>query len=257
MRNCAISMLAFAALATNTHAFMGGAPAFMRGAVSGLRTTGATTTALRSLNMAAGQVPIQITGQNIDVTPALKDYINEKFGRALSKTGKRVTKCDVTLVYDKNPAIAEPNQVQVTLFAKGAQIRAHKGLDDMYAAIDQVSDTVKRKLRKYKERVIESHRKGSSDVADVTDEDIQAFMEFNQDVEQEMKAADVFDVPAPDMSKIVKTSFNMDPVTVAEAVLCLEYTDHSFYAFRNKDNGNKACVVYERNGGGIGLIEQE
>jgi putative sigma-54 modulation protein len=59
------------------------------------------------------------------------------------------------------------------------------------------------------------------------------------------------------MSKIVKTSFNMDPVTVAEAVLCLEYTDHSFYAFRNKDNGNKACVVYERNGGGIGLIEQE
>ena len=41
--------------------------------------------------------------------------------------------------------------MQVTLFAKGATIRASKKTHDMYASIDEVSDLVKNKLVKYKE----------------------------------------------------------------------------------------------------------
>lgn len=257
MNRKAISILAFAAMATHTHAFIGAAPAFLRGAVGGILAPPVATGVRPLRMMAAGQVPILITGNNIEVTPALKDYVNEKFGRALDKVGKRVTKCDVHLTYDKNPSIGAPNHVEVTLFAKGAQIRAHKNLDDMYATIDEVSDTVKRKLRKYKERIIQSHRTGSSEVADITDDDIKGFMAFNEEVEQDMKNAEMFDLPAPDMSKIKKTNFNMTPITLEEAVLCLEYTDHSFYAFRNKNNGNKASVIYERNGGGLGFIDLE
>lgn len=51
--------------------------------------------------------------KSTQVTPAIKDYVTDKFGKALSKVGSRVTKCDVHLVYDKNPAIPEPNHVEV------------------------------------------------------------------------------------------------------------------------------------------------
>ena len=41
-----------------------------------------------------------------------------------------------------------------------------------------------------------------------------------------------------------------------QAVLCLEYIDHDFYVFKNKQGG-KISVVYKRNNGGVGLIEPE
>ncbi len=49
----------------------------------------------------------------MQVTPALKKYVTDKFSNALSKVGKRVTKCDVHLIYDKNPSVPEPNHVEV------------------------------------------------------------------------------------------------------------------------------------------------
>jgi putative sigma-54 modulation protein len=205
----------------------------------------------------AANVPILITGNNIEVTPAIKDYVNKKFGKALEKVGQQVTKCDVHLTYDQNPAIPSPNHVEVTLFAKGATIRAHKNNDDMYASIDEVSDTVKRKLRKYKERIIDSHRKGKAEAKGVSAEEITMFEEFNTEVMEEMKKSDIVDVAPPDMSSIAKKSFDMEPISLEEAVLCLEYIDHDFYVFKNKDNDNKVQVIYNRKSGGIGVIEPE
>eukprot|EP00961_Rhodomonas_salina_P216443 2923680-Rhodomonas_salina.5 len=70
---------------------------------------------------------------------------------ALAKLGKKVTKCDVHLVVDKNPSIEKPAAAEVVLSVKGTIIRTSKQTHDMYASIDAVSDSVKRKLRKYKE----------------------------------------------------------------------------------------------------------
>jgi len=39
------------------------------------------------------------------LTQPLKDYVNDKIGSALSKAGRKVTRCDVTLTVDKNPSI--------------------------------------------------------------------------------------------------------------------------------------------------------
>ena len=84
--------------------------------------------------MAAGpKVPIQITGNNIEVrsklclydsrklfpyflfqvTPAIRDYVNDKIGSALSKVGRRVTKCDVHIIFDKNPSDPTPASAEV------------------------------------------------------------------------------------------------------------------------------------------------
>lgn len=51
-------------------------------------------------------VPIVITGTNIDLTSALEDYVNKKLERPLSKiSGIKETECEVFLNVNKNPKV--------------------------------------------------------------------------------------------------------------------------------------------------------
>jgi len=206
------------------------------------------------LRMVSGSsaVPIHITGNNIEVTPAIRDYVNSKIGLALSKVGKRVTKCDVHIIYDKNPSITNPAHAEVTLFAKGQTIRASKKTHDMYASIDEVSDMVRSKLVKYKERIIDSHRKGALEPAMEASE----LADYAQDNEEVSKELGLLPTPAVDMSIVKKKKFRMDPISVEEAILSLDFIEHDFYVFKNAATG-KINVVYKRNRGGVGLIEPE
>lgn len=53
------------------------------------------------------KVPITISGDNIDLTPALSDYVNEKVDRTLGKLSSvsGVSNCDVFLTVNKNPKV--------------------------------------------------------------------------------------------------------------------------------------------------------
>jgi putative sigma-54 modulation protein len=50
-------------------------------------------------------------------------------------------------------------------------------------------------------------------------------------------------------------SFDLDnAISVDEAVFALDYVDHDFYVFKNKET-DKVTVVYKRHTGGVGLVE--
>ena len=100
------------------------------------------------------------------LTDALKSAVNEKIGNALSKVGKKVTRCDVMLTVNKNPSIEKNQEIEVVISVKGAMLRTKETEHDMYASIDAAADSVKRKLRKYKERIIDAHRAGRPEAAD-------------------------------------------------------------------------------------------
>ena len=53
------------------------------------------------------KVPITISGDNIDLTPALSDYVNQKVERTLGKLSSvsAVSNCDVFLTVNKNPKV--------------------------------------------------------------------------------------------------------------------------------------------------------
>jgi hypothetical protein len=52
-------------------------------------------------------VPIILNGQNIELTPALVDYVNKRIGGPLKKLAFRgaITECDVVLQVNKNPKV--------------------------------------------------------------------------------------------------------------------------------------------------------
>ena len=56
--------------------------------------------------------------------------------------------------------------------------------------------------------------------------------------------------------KLVRTKqFYFKPMTREEAILQMNLLEHSFFAFRDADHGGAFAVVYRRNDGGYGLIE--
>lgn len=94
---------------------------------------------------------INISGQNIDVTDALKQFIEDKMVR-IERHFQDITNAHVMLNVEKNRHTAE-----ATLNTKGAQIFAESTSDDMYAAIDTLVDKLDRQAIKHKEKMKNHH----------------------------------------------------------------------------------------------------
>jgi putative sigma-54 modulation protein len=92
---------------------------------------------------------ITVSGQQIEITDPLRNYVAEKIGR-IQKHFDHVTNTNVVLHYEKkkNRHLAE-----ATINAKGAQLHADSEGADMYAAIDALADKLDRQVVKHKEKI--------------------------------------------------------------------------------------------------------
>ncbi|WP_299973233.1 ribosome-associated translation inhibitor RaiA [uncultured Pseudoteredinibacter sp.] len=94
---------------------------------------------------------ITISGHHVDVTEAMHDYVNNKLEK-LSRHHDRITSTKVILSVDKLIQKAE-----ATIHVSGKDLFADASHEDMYTAIDQLSDKLDRQLIKHKEK-IRAHR---------------------------------------------------------------------------------------------------
>ncbi len=90
---------------------------------------------------------LNLTGHHMDLTDALRNYVNEKLGR-LERYFDKVGNVHVVLSVEKNRQKAE-----ATMHVNGADLFANSEGDDMYAAIDALSDKLHRQLKKHKEKL--------------------------------------------------------------------------------------------------------
>jgi len=206
-----------------------------------------------------GTAPITITGNNIDLTPALEAYVTEKLERTLGKlsTSRLVNEiaCSVHLSVNKNPKVKDAHTAEVTTLVKGATIRVVEATPDMYSSIDFVVDRLTRKLKQYKERKLEGYHGGphiGENLANVLntlpdDEDSKAPPVASSD-------DTIFVDPYEPVVTKIKSFDLSKPISVKEAIFALDYIDHDFYVFRDEANG-EVSVVYKRNAGGVGLIQ--
>jgi putative sigma-54 modulation protein len=95
---------------------------------------------------------IQITGHHLDITPALRSYIEEKLTR-LERHFDHMTAVHVVLTVEK-----ERQKAEATLQANRANLFANAEHDDMYAAVDDMLDKLDRQLKKHKEKLTDHHR---------------------------------------------------------------------------------------------------
>ncbi len=179
---------------------------------------------------------VTIKGRNISVTETLERYAFEKVERVRKffDDERSVSRAEVELTHERNPAISEPEVAEATLFINGVVLKAREASVDMYASIDRMSDKLERQVRRYRGRQIDrwhGQLKGRSPapLAVYQEEEI-----------------------GP---KIVRTKqFQMKPMGAEEAVLQMELLDHDFFVFTSADTGD-INVVYRRRDGNYGLIE--
>lgn len=99
---------------------------------------------------------IDITGHHIDITDSLRAYVTEKVGR-IQRHFDNVTGAHVILRLEKNQNMAEATMN----IGGGPDIFANADHDDLYAAIDALSDKLDRQVLRHKEKLTTRNRSAS------------------------------------------------------------------------------------------------
>ena len=171
-----------------------------------------------------------IIWKNIEITEGLQEAIQDKLSR-LNKYFKEDVDAKVTLSVQK-----EEQKIAIPIPTKHRLIRAEESSNDMYVAIDLVSDIIEKQIKKYKNKLIDKKQAAAS------------FSDLFINYDEEDKVND-------DIQIVKFKKFDIKPMTAEEACLQMEMLGHSFYVFVNAETETTA-VVYKRNNT-YGLIEAE
>lgn len=99
---------------------------------------------------------LTITGQHLEVTPALRDYVTSKLERVV-RHFDQIIDIAVTLGVEQLSEKDKRQRAEVNVRLKGNAIHLDNVADDLYAAIDGLVDKLDRQVLKHKEK-IQSHQ---------------------------------------------------------------------------------------------------
>jgi len=169
---------------------------------------------------------IIVTGRHLEITPALKNYVEKKVKR-INRYLSNISEAVVTISVQKYR-----HKVEVLLKVNGVLIQAEGVTSEVYSSIDEVSEKLGRQIKKYKEKLV-SHRKSEGKGASAL---------------PEVKSA-------LEVGRIIKNKrFELKPMSPDEAVMQMDLLDKTFFVFTN-DNSGDINVIYRRRDGNFGLIE--
>ena len=192
---------------------------------------------------------LTITANTTTLTDAIKKYAEKR----LSILNRRFRDpVPVFLLIRKEQTLKEDERyiAEVTIRMKRGVIRGEMRGDTPYTAIDHVSDTVTRQIRRYKTRY---SRKSRKDVAGGLG--LAVAEQLAQTAADD--TADEGDVQTLAHGQLVRTKRHAIALeTVEDAAEQMEMLGHNFYVFRNKENG-EINVVYQRHDDDYGLIVPE
>ena len=100
---------------------------------------------------------LSITGRNIEITQALRDYVEEKIGKVVNHYDQ-IMEIVVTLVVNKNPSVRNSQMAEVDCFVNGAKLHVAEESETMYASIDLLADKLDRQVKKHKERIVKGNQ---------------------------------------------------------------------------------------------------
>jgi len=175
-----------------------------------------------------------VRGQHIQVTDAMRDYVEKKLSRLDRYFEEPISESTVTMSVTKGK-----HAVEVTIPLTNAFLRAEEKSDDMYASIDVVVDKLERQIRKHKTRINRKFRHDSGIKTLFKDEASAVKVQEEED----------------DYELVRTKRFLLKPMDVEEAILQMNMVGHSFFMFANADT-KEVNVVYKRDDGKYGLLEQ-
>lgn len=173
---------------------------------------------------------VKLNERKCTVEPAVKAYAEKKVGK-LERYFRGDAEASVTFRVEKKNC-----RVELTVHASNTYFRAEETTTDMMASIDAAVATIEGQIRKNKTRLAKRLRTDAFTRSPEAPEEVPISTESDFQIVRSKK-------------------FPIKPMTVEEAILQMELLGHTFFVFRDDAAGGAVSVVYKRNDGGYGLIE--
>ncbi len=169
---------------------------------------------------------VNIRGDKLVVTKAIKDYITDKLSK-LDKYFEEAAKIKASVIIRvKN----DEEIIEVTVPTSKFTLRAEEKHSDLYAAIDLVVDKLERQIRKNKTKLNNKYKN---------------ILQFDLNTDTEVEE---------DLAKIIKRkNITTKPMDEEEAILQMELLNHDFFVFKNVDE-ECVSVIYKRKDNDYGII---
>ena len=192
---------------------------------------------------------VSISSRHTAVTPGLEAVVRAKIGQ-LDRYMEQLESAEVHFDEARNPRIIDRETCEVTLAGHGHHLRCKVNAPDAFTAVDLAEAKLERQIRKLRTKLQKRHQ-GRGDTI------------RSGAVSAPYDGQDTVDGAAPDASeelepelRIVKTKrFHLGPLTAADAALKMDLLGHGFFFFINSATG-RAAVVYRRDDGAVGLIDE-
>ena len=97
---------------------------------------------------------VTVKGKNTTVPEKVRARAERKLTK-IQRFDDRILAMDVEFSEERNPRVADPHRVEVTLTTKSGLLRAHANATDPSAAVDQVVDRLERQVKKLKGRRVD------------------------------------------------------------------------------------------------------
>ena len=176
---------------------------------------------------------IKVSGRHLEVSDALRDAVVDKIGR-LDRYVDGMDRAEVHFAEEANPRITDKVSCEVTLEGHGHHVRCKVSAPDGFVAVDRAVEKLEHQLHKLKTKL-------GRRAAEPGDDQI---------------VTSLPDDAAASAPRIVKTKqFAMATMDAEEASLQMDLLGHDFFVFTH-DRTGRTAVVYRREDGDVGLIDQ-
>ena len=173
---------------------------------------------------------IKVIGKNIEITDAIKQYVEDKADR-LAKFENANTELTVVCSVEREEQI-----VELQLSHNGDFVKIEERNNDLYASIDLALDRLERQMRKDKEKKADK----------------------NKDTSLKDKFLNMISPSAAkEEGEITKTKcYEIKPLSLEDAKLKLSSSDDMFLVFIDAST-KEVNVLYKRNDSTFGLVIPE
>jgi len=94
---------------------------------------------------------IAVKGRNTPVTDGLRQHVEKRF-RAIARQVSELAELELELSEERNPAIADREVAEATLYLKGVTLRARAAAPDMNHAIVECEEQLARQVKRHREQ---------------------------------------------------------------------------------------------------------
>ena len=172
------------------------------------------------------------TDKKVNIPNRVHTYAEKKIGK-LDRYFQTEPETSIVFSVEKGR-----NNLEVTIRSGSTVIRVAESTSDMFVSIDAAVASIERQLRKNKTRLEKRLRK---DAFDAYPEESYFIPESDEEEE-------------PSYQLVRTKRFFFRPMSIDEAILQMNLVNHTFFAFRNEDDGVAFYVFYKRKVGGYVII---